>query len=123
MRQRLLVTGMVLLAACSPQASSAGDYILREGAIDGSSRLSVSNAGTIQIQNTGEYAHTLVVTDETGQVIAATGLVDPGAQTSLQVDLEEGTYVFSCRIVSQDGDGNLIDHFEQGMHQTVAVQG
>jgi uncharacterized cupredoxin-like copper-binding protein len=56
-------------------------------------------------------------------VIAATDLVVPGAEATLEVDLQPGTYVFSCRIVSQDDEGNLIDHFESGMHRTVTVRG
>jgi hypothetical protein len=39
------------------------------------------------------------------------------------VSLNSGTYVFSCRIVSQDDEGNLIDHYELGMNRTVTVIG
>ena len=121
MRRLILASVLLLMVGCSVETAADAHYVLREGAIDGPDRLSVSGEETLRVANTGEYSHTLVVTDDTGQVIAATGLVESGQQTSLQVDLEPGKYVFSCRIVSQDGEGNLIDHFEGGMHRTVSV--
>lgn len=121
MRRLILASVLLLMVGCSVETAADAQYVLREGAIDGPDRLSVSGEETLRVENTGEYSHTLVVTDDTGQVIAATGLVESGEQTSLQVDLEPGKYVFSCRIVSQDGEGNLIDHFEGGMHRTVSV--
>jgi len=121
MRRAALLTAAILLGACSVQVSSGSGYVLREGAIDGPNQMEAAIPATIQVENAGEYPHTLVVTNQRGEVLAATGLVDPGGNADLQVDLAAGIYVFSCRIVSQDDDGNLIDHFEQGMHRTVTV--
>jgi methionine-rich copper-binding protein CopC len=112
---------LLLMVGCSVETAADAHYALREGAIDGPDRLSAAGQETFRVQNTGEFSHTLVITDDTGQVIAASGLVESGEQTSLRVDLDPGKYVFSCRIVSQDGEGNLIDHFEGGMHRTVSV--
>jgi len=123
MRRHAPVLVLLLVLGCSSQAVAGADYVLREGAIDGPNNLTVSNPATIQVTNTGDYSHTLVVTDHSGQVIGATGLVESGDETSLEVDLEAGTYVFSCRIVAEDRDGNLVDHYEQGMHRTVVVGG
>jgi methionine-rich copper-binding protein CopC len=114
---------LVAVAACSAPAAAGGDYLLSEGLIDGPSSLSGAGASTLHVSNVGEFTHTLVVTDDEGEVIAATDLVVPGAEATLEVDLQPGTYVFSCRIVSQDDEGNLIDHFESGMHRTVTVRG
>jgi len=122
MSRRLLVAALLLAAACSPQASSDAGYVLREGAIDGPNSLAVTSSEVLRVSNTGEYSHTLVVTDDQGQVRAATGLVESGTATTLEVDLGPGTYVFSCRIVAEDDEGNLIDHYEQGMHRMVTVQ-
>lgn len=121
-RASLLLTAVVL-AACAGDAQTTSGYTLREGAIDGPTRLTAAEATTIDVSNTGEYSHTLVVTDMEGAVMAATGLVGSGEQTALDVDLEPGTYVFSCRIVAEDDEGNLIDHYVQGMHRTVTVEG
>jgi plastocyanin len=121
MRVRATVIFMLLVTACSTQSAPISGYGLREGAIDGPNRLTVAQSSALQVINTGEYSHTLVVTDENGEVLAATGLVGSGEETTLEVDLEPGTYVFSCRIVAEDDEGNLIDHYEQGMHRTVTV--
>lgn len=121
MRRLALLMAAILLGACSAQVSAEPGYVLREGAIDGPNQMVAAAPATIQVENTGEYSHTLLVTDQRGEVLAATGLIDSGARTSLEVDLEAGIYVFSCRIVSQADDGSLVDHFEQGMHRTVTV--
>lgn len=114
---------LVAVGACTTQATPGDGYVLREGAIDGPDRLTTAEAGTIHVINTGEYSHTLVVTDDHGAVLGATGLVGSGSTASLDLDLAPGTYVFSCRIVAQDDDGNIVDHYEQGMHRTVTVSG
>ncbi len=122
MKGRLLALALLLVTACSSAAASEADFVLSEGTVDGPGRLTGSGASTIQVTNVGEYSHTLVVTDEEGQVMGATGLVEPGLEATLAVDLDPGTYVFSCRIVAQDDEGNLVDHYEAGMHRTVIVE-
>jgi uncharacterized cupredoxin-like copper-binding protein len=124
MRIRLALAGIVALAACtSPAAGGEAIYILAEGVIDGPSQMKSSGSTTIEANNVGDYAHTLVVADDRGEVLAATGLIQPGGDATLEVDLEPGTYVFSCRIVAQDDAGNLMDHYELGMHRTITVTG
>ncbi|MDX1450817.1 MAG: hypothetical protein R3246_17335, partial [Acidimicrobiia bacterium] len=41
----------------------------------------------------------------------------------LLVDLAQGTYVVSCRIVVQTPDGELVDHYELGMVSSISVVG
>ena len=77
----------------------------------------------MEIANVGEYTHTLVITDANGEVAAATGLVQPGENAYLDLDLEPGEYVFTCRMISQSNSGDLIDHFESGMHAGFIVEG
>jgi hypothetical protein len=126
MRRTVLGAGLVLVlaitAGCStPVVTGDADYILTEGVIDGPNRLDISGPTTLHATNIGEYSHTLVVTDDRGQVLAATGLIPSGTEATLEVDLSPGVYVFSCRIVAEDDEGVLIDHYEQGMHLTVDV--
>jgi len=65
----------------------------------------------------------MVVTDETGSVVATTSLIPPGESTSLPLDLDPGLYSVTCRIVAQTPDGDIVDHFESGMHTTLRVEG
>lgn len=111
---------LLLIVACSANPASDEGYELSEWAVMGPGRLAVGTA-TISVENAGEYRHTLIVTNEEGQVVGATGLVDPGATDSFEIDLNAGSYIFSCRIVAQDDAGALSDHYEQGMNRTVIV--
>lgn len=122
MKPKISLLALCLVAACSTQTTGEAGYTLAEGVIEGPGNLTAAGTAMIDVNNIGEYSHTLVVTNESGEVVGATGLLASGEQTSISVDLEAGTYVFSCRIVSQDDEGNLIDHFEQGMHRTVTVR-
>jgi hypothetical protein len=74
------------------------------------------------VHNSGEFPHTLVVTDETGTVDAATSLIPSCESTSLELDLDPGLYSVTCRIVAQTLDGDIIDHFEAGMHATLQIR-
>lgn len=76
---------------------------------------------TIDIANSGEFPHTLIVTDSNGTVAAATSLVPPGGTATVEVDLASGEYLFTCRIVVEGEDGHLVDHFQEGMSLTVEV--
>ncbi|MGH8872052.1 MAG: hypothetical protein ACRDWS_08765 [Acidimicrobiia bacterium] len=122
MRRGLLALTLLVVAACTGQTEAGSEYHLSEWAIDGSDRLAAGPV-SIEVENGGDYSHTLVVTGDGGQVIGATGLVDSGATTVLELDLAAGTYVFSCRIVAEDDEGNLSDHYERGMYRTVTVTG
>ena len=76
----------------------------------------------MSVTNSGEFPHTLVISDENGTVITGTDLIAPGQTVALDVPLQPGTYQFTCRIVSQKPDGAIVDHFEEGMVQTVTVE-
>jgi plastocyanin len=112
---------MLSLAACgSPgvdsTAVSLGEFWVGPGA----DRL---QAGTVvlTVENYGEFPHTLVISDSSGTVLAATDLVNPEEEVDLTVTLEPGTYSFTCRIVVSLEDGTVIDHYQEGMATSVEV--
>jgi hypothetical protein len=88
---------------------SPGDRVLRAGAVE------------LLVENYGEFAHTLVVSDASGTVIGATDLIGSEASTALTVDLLPGSYTFTCRIVKGLDDGTFVDHFQEGMTASVNV--
>jgi hypothetical protein len=120
MRRPFRALILLLVVACSTNMVADDGYELSEWAVDGPGRMHAGQ-DTIAVENAGEYGHTLIVTNEEGQVVGATGLVDPGATATLAINLDAGTYVFSCRIVAEDDEGALSDHYEQGMNRTVDV--
>ncbi|HEX6147526.1 MAG TPA: hypothetical protein VF083_12165 [Acidimicrobiia bacterium] len=120
--RRLGAVALLVVAGCSVDTGGADHFTLSEWAIEGPSRMVAADAMSLTVENQGEFRHTLVVTSETGEVVGATGVVEPGDMVSLAVDLGAGTYSFSCRIVTEDDKGNLSDHYERGMYRTVAVE-
>lgn len=126
MKHRALVAFFALALAtlvpgCDRSAGASATVELTEFSITGPESLS-GDIDRIDIANVGEFTHTLVVTDADGEVAAASGLIQPGESTYLELDLEAGQYVFTCRMIAQDDEGNLIDHFEAGMHTDVVVE-
>lgn len=119
---RTVVSLGLLLALAGCSDTSAGDsFDLAEWDITGPSQL-VSD-GTIEVANSGSLPHTLVVTDSSGEVVGATELIEPGQTTRLELDLDDGRYSFTCRIVAQSPEGEIVDHFEAGMNTMVSVGG
>ena len=118
--RRLAACLLFLVVACSTGAVS-DHYFLDEWAVDGPERLPAMT-DAITAENHGEWSHTLVVSTEDGHVVAASGLIESGAMTTLDVSLEPGPYVISCRIVAQDDEGGLSDHYERGMSHRVVVE-
>ena len=116
-----LVVGLLTAAGCSSSSTGSG-YDLFEFAIDGPTQLE-QGSHSIAVSNSGEFPHTLVVTDASGAVVAATDLVQSGESAQLSVDLDAGRFSFTCRIVAQTPDGDIVDHFEAGMSTTVTVGG
>jgi len=112
----------LLLTACDVSTGTDGSVQLAEFSVTAPNSMP-AGSGRIEIHNVGEFTHTLVITDANGQVAAATGLIPSGETTHLDIDLEPGTYSFTCRIVAQDSEGNLIDHYEAGMNAAVEVAG
>jgi hypothetical protein len=120
--RRFLLVALLVIPACVSHATADPGYTLQEWSVRGPEQL-VPGANTIAIHNNGEYTHTLVITDEHGNVLAATGLVAPGTDAALDVDLPPGTYSFTCRIVAADDEGILHDHYQSGMFLTVGISG
>lgn len=123
--RRLLVplaVAVLALAGCSADVSDGSSFELTEFTITGPDTILVG-ANPVAISNSGEFPHTLVVTDSTGQVVAATGLIAPGTTTAIDLDLGAGRYNLTCRIVAENDEGDLVDHFEAGMHASLTVAG
>ena len=120
--RRLAVLALLVVAGCSIVTNGPDHFVLSEWAVEGPSRLVAADAAALTIENHGDFPHTLLVTSETGEVVGATGVVEPGDMVTLAVDLDTGTYSFSCRIVTEDNEGNLSDHYERGMFRTVVVE-
>jgi len=118
-RSLLLVVGLVL-ASCTATGAGDATYDLTEFSITGPDRLA-DGVSTITAHNSGEFAHTLVVTTDQGVVVAATDLIQPGDTIAMSVDLPAGMFQITCRIVAQTEEGRLIDHYEAGMNQLVDV--
>lgn len=116
-----LVAGLlVALAACSGSAATESGFDLAEWQVAGPEEMS-ADTDSVDVSNSGSLPHTLVVTDSSGNVMAATDLIGPGDSTEMTLDLDPGTYSFTCRIVAQDPEGEIVDHFEAGMNTTVSV--
>lgn len=122
-RHRLLaIVAVIALAGCSAATQGEG-YDLVEFAIEGPSELD-AGARDLTVTNSGQFAHTLVVSDSDGAVVGTTPLIDPGEAVEIALDLEPGReYSFTCRIVVQTPDGELVDHYEEGMATSVRVRG
>lgn len=121
MRRWLIVAVLAfVLPACTSNAADPLAYDLTEFDVTGPESLGAGES-TIRVSNSGEFPHTLVIAGQDGQVIAATDMIQPGETVAIDVDLGPGGYQFSCRIVGERSDGSIVDHFEEGMVQTVSV--
>lgn len=117
----IFVVMALLLTACNETGGGDIPVELTEFSISGPASVT-TDLDAIEVVNVGEFAHTLVITDSNGEVAAASGLIQPGETTYLDLQLPPGTYSFTCRIVAQDSEGNLIDHYEAGMNTMVEVE-
>ncbi|HEY7704239.1 MAG TPA: cupredoxin domain-containing protein [Acidimicrobiia bacterium] len=117
-----LLLGALVLAACSQSpAPRELEVELADGFITPEVPSVAQGTVTFEVENYGTVTHTLVVTDAAGHVVAATEVLDPEDGTNLEVALDPGTYQLTCRIVAEDEDGNIIDHFQQGMRAELKV--
>ncbi len=121
MKKAALTVLILALGACAGQGASSTAVELGEFWV--APEIDLLEAGTVElaVENYGEFPHTLVVSDSSGTVVAATDLVNPGAETELTISLQPGTYMFTCRIVNGLDDGSVIDHYQQGMVASVEV--
>ena len=120
--KRVLVGLATLARACSasPTATGPPGLVLSEFAVEASGVFAPGVSDVI-VRNQGEFGHTVVVADSSGKVITASAVVPPGEELLVTVDLAPGSYEFSCRIVVQTGEGDLVDHYEEGMDAHVEV--
>ena len=118
----MIVAALVLMTpACSSDATAGSPvFDLSEFEVNGPGTLTPGET-SVTVTNSGEFPHTLVIAEANGSVVAATEMIQPGETVTIEVDLESTTYQFSCRIVGEKPDGTIVDHFEEGMLQTVSV--
>lgn len=120
--KRAIVALVLLVASCSSSATSEADLTLTEFRISAAESTLNDGSVILDVANSGEFGHTVVVADSVGQVVGASSLIQPGETAKLELDLDPGQYEFTCRIVFQDDDGNIIDHYEAGMHTRIDVR-
>jgi uncharacterized cupredoxin-like copper-binding protein len=120
-RRRVPALVLLMLSACSVAAVSETSVDLNEFSVTPvADRLKAGTVG-LSVSNSGEFSHTLVVSNSAGTVVAATALIPPGEASSLSIDLQPGAYMFTCRIVGQSDSGEIIDHYQRGMAARIDV--
>lgn len=123
MRRTMIGTLLVLsFTACSTSAADVTDVTLEEFSIGVGDPHWRAGPLTLDVDNAGRFAHTLVVTSSEGTVVEMSPVLEPGEHTTMQLDLAPGTYHLTCRIVAETPDGEVVDHYEHGMHTTVTVE-
>lgn len=120
--KRFIPVAALVLVSCAPGAASRAVVELDEFTITPSAVTFQTGEVELMVSNQGEFGHTLVVTDPAGDVVWAGDLLEPAEEETVRLDLPPGEYQLTCRIVAQDGDGNLIDHYERGMVAWVSVE-
>ena len=109
---RRLMLSMFLVAACA-HGSPTDAVVLDEFSI-ALPHIDLSTS-ELAVRNEGDFTHTLIISDELGEVVFATGAIEPGGAETVPVEFGPGAYQFSCRIVVETEDGGISDHFERGM--------
>jgi len=119
----ILICSLIVLGACSQEPATGNLQVeLQDGSLSPSARSVIAGQVTLEAKNYGDFTHTLVVTAEGGEVIAASGLIPPGESQELELRLPPGNYQLSCRIVAQTEDGSLMDHFQLGMRAALRAE-
>jgi hypothetical protein len=121
MRRFVWVMVMLGIVGCSASPIELSRVDLAEFSVTVEGELLQAGLVDLSIENFGQYPHTLVISTVEGSVLAATDLILAGERRELQIDLAPGDYMFTCRIVNSDGEGGVIDHYQEGMSATVAV--
>ena len=125
MNRGIVVTVGLLLALSSCGAAdpvSRSDINLSEYNIDLAHSSFAAGELSLTLENQGELPHTIVISADDGVVVAASDIVEVGMSSTFTVALDPGEYEFTCRIVAVL-DGELIDHYELGMVESVTVEG
>jgi hypothetical protein len=117
----MLLFALVLVAACTSTPASSAHIELGEFWLSTDREVLAAGVVELTVQNTGSYGHTVVVTTDSGEVVAASDLIPPGTGADLALSLGPGTYALTCRIVSGQEDGSVIDHYQEGMLAKVKV--
>lgn len=121
-RWRILAVGTLLaLSACGGSQSLLPEHDVDLFEFGIQSAAEWSSSGALTVTNSGEFPHTLVITQDDGAVVFASDVVAPGETTMARLDLEPGEYELSCRLVAEKEDGDLVDHFEEGMHAELVI--
>jgi hypothetical protein len=123
LRSALLVMVVLASGACARPVGSDAAVELGEFWITPDVRVLQTGAIELDVENYGEFPHTLVVSDASGTVIAASDLIAPEEEIGLELNLAPGVYMFSCRIVLSLEDGTLVDHYQEGMAASIEVVG
>lgn len=120
-----IVNGLIVLlglvGACGSQPVANTEVEIGEFWISPADRVLQVGSVELLVENSGEFSHTLVVSDASGTVIGATDLIGPEAESILTVDLLPGSYTFTCRIVKGRDDGTIVDHYQLGMTASIEV--
>ena len=114
---------MLLTAGCSADPGVAASGVTLDEYNLTVDEASLAPGATLSIGNEGAFGHTVVVSDNTGGVVAATDLIAPGESVTLEADWDPGQYRFTCRIVIAADDGDIVDHYARGMSAEVTVTG
>jgi hypothetical protein len=124
-RLRCAFVVLLVLAsgACARPVGSDAAVELGEFWITPDVRVLQTGAIELDVENYGEFPHTLVVSDASGTVITASDLIAPEEEIALKLNLAPGVYMFSCRIVLALEDGTLVDHYQKGMAASIEVVG
>jgi hypothetical protein len=118
------VAAFAVATACgAADGADSLDVTLDEWQIGLSNTHYRDGAVELNVTNAGEFPHTLVVEGPDGEILAATDVIAPGGDASLQLELEQVAFRFTCRIVATTRDGALVDHFAAGMAASVASAG
>lgn len=113
---------LVALSACTGASASEGPphVDLVEFSVTAEGRFETGD-NVLSVSNSGEFGHTIVITDESGHVVAASDVIAPGEEQDFAVELGEGLFEISCRIVVETNGGEIVDHYEEGMVTQVRV--
>jgi len=118
----MLSVFVIMVGACGSGAAANTDRVeLDEFSIMTGEPRWAPGRVTLRVENVGARMHTLIITEDDGTVVAASDILDPDGSADMEVFLQPGEYELTCRIVVESGDGQIFDHYEQGMRTAINV--